>query len=181
MNINQPILINLYGAPGSGKSTIAASLFARLKVLGIHRVELVTEFAKDLAYEDRLNHNWPLILGTQLERLLRVKDKVDVIITDSPLHLSVIYGEVSKRQVDDLMELSGLDSNTYNVFVNRGKRFAGYGRKQDEHESNVIATSLKQWLINNQIKHSEVTSTNDYTEHEKLIEYLTQDFYRGIL
>lgn len=40
------ILINLFGAPGTGKSTGAAYIFSQLKMKGIN-AELVTEFAKD--------------------------------------------------------------------------------------------------------------------------------------
>ena len=39
-------VINLYGGPGSGKSTTAAGLFSLMKIEG-QRVELVTEFARD--------------------------------------------------------------------------------------------------------------------------------------
>lgn len=40
------LVVNLFGGPGSGKSTGAAYVFARLKMLG-YNAELVTEFAKD--------------------------------------------------------------------------------------------------------------------------------------
>ena len=40
------LVVNLYGAPGSGKSTGAAYIFAKLKMLGVN-CELITEFAKD--------------------------------------------------------------------------------------------------------------------------------------
>lgn len=45
------ILVNLYGAPGSGKSTGAAYIFSKLKMAGID-AELVTEFAKDKVWEE---------------------------------------------------------------------------------------------------------------------------------
>ena len=44
------IVINLFGAPGAGKSTGAAYIFALLKIAGIE-AELVTEFAKDKVWE----------------------------------------------------------------------------------------------------------------------------------
>lgn len=43
-------VINLIGSPGTGKSTIAAELFARMKWLGFD-VELVSEYAKELVWE----------------------------------------------------------------------------------------------------------------------------------
>ncbi len=44
------LVVNLLGGPGSGKSTTAADVFARLKWQDIN-CELVTEFAKDLVWE----------------------------------------------------------------------------------------------------------------------------------
>ena len=44
------LVINLFGVPGSGKSTGAAYIFSRLKMAGIN-AELITEFAKDKVWE----------------------------------------------------------------------------------------------------------------------------------
>ena len=44
------IIINLFAGPGAGKSTGAAFIFSKLKMLGID-AELVTEFAKDKVWE----------------------------------------------------------------------------------------------------------------------------------
>ena len=40
------LIMNLYGGPGSGKSTGAAYIFSMLKMVGVD-AEYVTEFAKD--------------------------------------------------------------------------------------------------------------------------------------
>lgn len=45
-----PIVINLFGGPGSGKSTGAAYIFSQLKMKGIN-CELITEYAKDKTWE----------------------------------------------------------------------------------------------------------------------------------
>ena len=39
------LIVNLFGVPGAGKSTGAAYIFSRLKMLGVN-AELVTEFPK---------------------------------------------------------------------------------------------------------------------------------------
>lgn len=49
-NYKKPLVINLFGAPGAGKSTGAAIVFAELKKRGVN-AELVTEFAKDKTWE----------------------------------------------------------------------------------------------------------------------------------
>ena len=88
----KPLVINLFGAPGAGKSTGAAIVFSKLKMMGIN-AELVTEFAKDKTWE----HNatalgcQEYVFGKQSYRLARCKEDVDVIITDSPLPLSILY------------------------------------------------------------------------------------------
>ena len=45
-----PIVCNFFSGPGAGKSTLAAAVFAKLKMLGVN-CELVTEFAKDKTWE----------------------------------------------------------------------------------------------------------------------------------
>ena len=45
------LVVNLFGAPGAGKSTGAAYIFSKLKMAGIN-AELVTEFAKDKVWEE---------------------------------------------------------------------------------------------------------------------------------
>ena len=90
--MNKPYVINLFGAPGSGKSTGAAYIFSQLKMMNIN-CELVTEYAKDLTWEKReLSLGCQeYIFGKQSFRMKRCRDKVDVIITDSPIPLGIFY------------------------------------------------------------------------------------------
>ena len=78
--------------PGSGKSTGAAYIFAKLKMAGIN-CEYVTEYAKDKTWEgakEELNCQI-YITGKQVWRMTRVYGKVDVIVTDSPIALGSQY------------------------------------------------------------------------------------------
>ena len=50
--MNNTLVINLFGGPGCGKSTTMARIFADLKIQG-YNAEMVSEFAKDLVYEQR--------------------------------------------------------------------------------------------------------------------------------
>lgn len=86
-------VINLYGGPGCGKSTLAAGLFHRMKTAGLS-CELVAEFAKDLVWEQS-HHTLacqPYVFGVQYLRLKRLVGKVDYAIMDSPLLLASYYG-----------------------------------------------------------------------------------------
>lgn len=91
-HMKNTIIVNLFGEPGAGKSTGAAYVFAVLKMNGID-AELATEFAKDKLWEESkaVFENQSYIFGKQSFRLSRCKGKVEVIVTDSPLPLSIIY------------------------------------------------------------------------------------------
>ena len=107
MTNNKCLIINLFGGPGTGKSTTAAALFYKLKMMGIN-CELVTEFAKDITWEKNKKALacQPYVFGKQCYRIERCVDQVDVIITDSPLPLSILYnkdkGQKNKRAYKDL-------------------------------------------------------------------------------
>ena len=86
------LVVNLLAGSGAGKSTNSARLFTMLKDLNMD-VELVTEYVKDMVWEDRkgIFECQPYIFGKQLYKLQRVSDKVDVIITDRPILLDIVY------------------------------------------------------------------------------------------
>jgi adenylate kinase family enzyme len=46
----ETLFVNLFGSPGTGKSTMAASIFAELKWRGVD-CEIVTEYAKELTWK----------------------------------------------------------------------------------------------------------------------------------
>lgn len=92
-------VINLFGGAGIGKSTIAAELFSRLKKMN-YNTELVTEYAKELIYQNRINtleNDQLYVLAKQhhkikvLEEYSKNNYKIDYIIVDSPLLNNIIY------------------------------------------------------------------------------------------
>ena len=147
--MKKPIVINLFGPPGSGKSTGAAFVFAELKMMGIN-AELVTEFAKDKTWE---NNTMALscqeyVFGKQAYRLARCREDVDVIVTDSPLPLSIIYNENSALE-DDFDKTVFNIFNTYdnlNFLIKRIKPYNPKGRNQTETESDELGETIIKFL-----------------------------------
>lgn len=157
--MKKQVVINLIGPPGTGKSTIASELFAKMKWMGLD-VELVSEFAKELVWEqrDETFKNELYIFAKQHHRLFRLKNKVDFIITDRPLILSLFY---NKKYGDDsepfrnivLNEINKYDN--FNILLQRTKPYVEKGRNQTELESNEFAIEIK-----------EIVETYDYIDVE---------------
>lgn len=142
------MVINFFGAPSSGKSTTSAGLFSYMKLRQIN-VELVTEVAKDLVWEQRKQCllDQMYVLGLQNHRLERLRDKVDWAIVDSPLLLSLIYQPegyyVNFKPL--VIELFNSYDNV-NIFLNRVKPYSEVGRTQTEKESDAIGMDIKNKL-----------------------------------
>lgn len=143
------VVVNLFGAPGAGKSTGAAYVFSKLKMSGVN-AELVTEFAKDKVWEEskEVFNNQAYIFGKQYFRMSRLRNKVDVVITDSPLLLSAFYNR-SQTLGDDFNKVVNNVFNSFdsiNVLVKRSKEYNCNGRFQSEVESDFIANRMTDFL-----------------------------------
>lgn len=147
--MKKPIVINLFGAPGSGKSTGASYIFAQLKLHNVN-VEYLTEFAKDKTWEhnSKALEDQVYMLGESYHKLYICKDQVDVIILDSPLLLEILYnhdpllGETFNQLVKTLYD----SFDNINFFVNRVKKYNPAGRNQTEEESDELKYRLLKLL-----------------------------------
>ena len=167
------LVVNLFGAPGAGKSTGAAYIFSKLKLAGIS-AELITEFAKDKVYEEtkEIWNNQVYIFGKQYFRLSRVKDKVDVVVTDAPIFLSTYYNNdpILGKAFDDVCLNIHFSFDNLNVFVHRAKPYNPKGRFQTEAESDQVAVELEHYLVKNAIEYLEIQGTiEDYDKLADLI------------
>ncbi|UYO47816.1 ATP-binding protein [Rhodopseudomonas palustris] len=148
-------VINLWAGPGAGKSTTAAGLFFKMKCAG-YKVELVTEYAKDLTYE----RQWSLrrcqmhVSREQARRQRRLLNQVDYCITDSPLLLGLHYArphDLSK--VRRFVEQQWSLYDNVNFYINRVKPYQSYGRSGDEKGAWVIDRALRVLLDENNISY----------------------------
>lgn len=161
-------VINVFGGPGMGKSTTAAGLFYLMKKNKLN-CEYVTEYAKDLVWEKRFNVliEDPLSLLTEQHRRIdRLKDKVDYVVTDSPILLSAVYANHYQADKKDLgnnglyhfnkltVELFNKFDN-YNYFLVHTKKinYQSEGRTQaSEMEALERDEDIFNYLVGNEIQ-----------------------------
>ncbi len=170
------ILVNLFGAPGAGKSTGAAYIFSQLKMRGVN-AELVTEFAKDKVWEESkaVFNNQAYIFGKQYFRISRCADKVDVVITDSPLLLSLVYNNdpVLGEEFNEVVRKVMNSYDCRNFYLVRTKDYNPVGRFQTESESDAIADEIQALLEKEKINY--LISTGDKDGYDWIVTQIMKD------
>lgn len=169
------IVVNLFGVPSAGKSTGAAYIFSKIKMAGIN-AELITEFAKDKVWEENSEvfkpDNQCYLFGKQFYRMSRCRDKVDIIVTDNPLPLSIFYNKSEVLGED----FNKTIMNCFNSFDNisylllRDKPYNPKGRLQTEAESDALKEPLINLLQSRNIKYEAVKGNID--EYDKIADYV---------
>jgi hypothetical protein len=103
------LVINLWGGPGAGKSTVAAEVFVKLRQRTKANVELTNEFATELCFEGaKENLKDPVyLMGNQWHRLWRLERlKVDVAVCDSPIGMGTAYDkDIDAKYATEYMTL----------------------------------------------------------------------------
>lgn len=161
------IVINVAGGPGTGKTTVAAELFSKLKEKG-YEVENVSEFAKELvwegrseAFDDRLYMH-----GEQNHRLMQMNGKLDYIITDSPLFLTAVYNnyylkDKFPKSYNQMIE--NVTSETFKLYNNkvylleRNTNYKVIGRRENKNTAKQIDEALIKYLDKNKIKYKKLS------------------------
>lgn len=144
--------INIFGGPGIGKSTLAAGIFSEMKRQG-KSVELVTEFAKDLVWENRRDTLavQPYVSMKQFRNLFRLQGKVDYVVTDSPLLKDSVYAhrftpDLPQAYHDLLGHLHTSLGDHINIFLTRSHAYDKVGRYQSEDEAIKIDEEIRDTL-----------------------------------
>lgn len=152
-----PLVINFLGGPGCGKSSTAAHLFALLKWEGI-TTELVTEYAKDKTWEKSFNtlENQIYVFGKQRHRMWVLENQVDVIVTDSPIILSLVYGRNLSDNFRGLILEQFNAFTSLNYFIDRNKPYYKIGRSQTEVEAKQIDQDILDLLGDAKIPYNHI-------------------------
>lgn len=164
-------VINLFGGPGIGKSTIAMLLSAKMKLMHLS-VEYVTEYAKDMVWEGRKNilSDQLYITAKQNRKLERIKDKVNYAVSDCPLLLGIHYATPDylpgsySRLVFELWN----QYDNINFLLMRESKYEKIGRYQTEEEALQIDVDIKDLLTANQVPFFEVPGKPESVE--KIVE-----------
>lgn len=176
------VIINLYGGPGTGKSTMAAAIFFEMKARGLN-VELVREFVKDWAWEGRkIKHNEQIyIFAKQAFRESIFYGKVDYVVTDSPLFLSEVYEShyFGNAKLTGGLYKKWLQANkdemiSVNYFLNRPLKYQQEGRYETEEEAKMIDNKIKSALKSQGIPFKKVNTING--EKKIVDDLLTSQF-----
>jgi hypothetical protein len=150
-------IINLYGGPGIGKSATAAYLYYLLKRSG-QNVELVQEYVKEWAWENRNIKAFDQIyfFGKQVRKESMLFGKVDYVITDSPVLLSLCYvkrccdPEVAQGLIETAKAFYAVsprhNAQHIHIVLKRSGAFEQAGRIHSEEESIKIDTEITDLL-----------------------------------
>lgn len=161
------IVINFFGEPSAGKSTAAMDLTARLKRKGIN-AEYVTEFAKDKVYENNQEvfKHQQYLFGKQSFKMGRVKNKVQVMVCDSPLLLNIIYNEDEVLGEDFNQTVLNVFNSYYNknYLLVRNHTYEHEGRLHNEKEARVVRKKIMNKLDKLNIKYEITTSSEKNCE-----------------
>ncbi len=173
------IVINLFGEPSAGKSTAAMDITAKLKRAGIN-AEYISEFAKDKVYEhnEEVFDHQEYIFGKQSFKMGRVRGKVQVIVTDSPLLFSILYNNDDKDILDEDFNKVVLKMfNSYdnrNFVLTRYHKYENEGRRQNEWEATDVRYDLLNLLNDLDISYEWCTSNSE--DCDKIVNNIVNEF-----
>jgi len=151
------IVINLFSGPGAGKSTSMAGIFHELKCLDVN-CEMGHEFAKEKIWDESyaVLRDQVYVFAKQLHSLRRLEGKVEVIVTDSPIVLSLIYAKNEPPEFKAFALAVNKRFRSMNFFLHRNKKFNPSGRIHSKEESETIDEKIRNLLDESGIAYEEV-------------------------
>jgi hypothetical protein len=156
-------VINLFGAPGQGKSATAGGLFWLMKAKGMS-VEQVSEYAKYLVLTGRV---WQLeseqlyLFAKQHHKQHILRGKYEFCVSDSPLLLASFYApDLTTPPTFHGMAAEYNDSfENLNFFLSRELadcEFEETGRLHSKEDSLRIEESMREFMLKKGLKWTEI-------------------------
>lgn len=160
--MRRPLLINVYGASGVGKSILASTLANSLKLHGI-RAEYCREWVKEKVLDRKAIFPPQLeITQNQLGLLgIYLTSGCEVVVTDSPLRIGKVYGNLEANKdwtqrcqieldsLDNWMSEDGnVNANVLNIFLEHDPevKYEVFGRRESLESSHMIEGKMKDLL-----------------------------------
>ena len=154
------VVVNLFAAPGVGKTTTMAAVFAKLKESGVD-AELAPEFVKEMIWENR-EVDELYVLAKQNHRIFRLNGKVDVVVTDRPLILTALYNHENKPLCNMAYDAMRSYRNLNIVLLRNTKHAYNHnGRFQTEEESKAMDAKIPSLLKEYAIDYVSLLSADD--------------------
>ncbi len=156
------VVVNLVAGPGAGKTTCAWEIAAELKKAGLV-VEYVSEVAKEYVWDGRtdlldgtLEHQRALY-EQQNHRVQCLIGKVDVVVTDSPIILNLLYLKERNPVYENEVITQFKSRRNFTLFVQRGEKFEKEGRIHNREQSAQLDKEVLDLLDNNDIYYGKYT------------------------
>lgn len=161
--MKKTLIVNYFAGPGTGKSTTCAGTFSRLKLLGVN-CEMALEYAKEVVWSGDLSkfENQVYIFAKQYHRVFRLLGQVDVILTDCPILMSMVYSKGEENKILRELVLSKYKPmNNLDIFLKRTKGYNPKGRLQTLAKAQKLDSEILSVLN----KHSKGFHSFDGNEH----------------
>lgn len=181
----QTTVINLFGGPGTGKSTTASDIYSELKKQG-ESVELVREYVKHWAYTKKKigKYDQIYLLGKQSHYESFLYGTVRYIVTDSPILLAGFYATYYHGTIANYVEeaAKGFVNHSLeegvkhlNFLLGRNLPYDPQGRYETEDQAIHLDNHLEDYLRASAecgsplspIKVNATTATGDILEYLK--------------
>lgn len=176
------VLINILGSPCSGKSTLAAKLFSKLKEMGAD-AEYTQEYVKQFTYEKRKINKYTqyFIFGTECMNQSRLFNSVSISISDSAVAMTGFYNNLYNNGDNSLDEAckafyrKAEDDGIIilNFFLPMRKNYNPKGRFQTREEAQQIDRDMRAWLTSQGYKY-ELLDCPDKQRIDKIVDRLKE-------
>lgn len=170
--MTKPLNIQIFGSPGTGKSTLASGLFYNMKVQG-YKVEFISEYAKGLTYSQDYTKlkDQLMVLANQYHKFYRTKNsEIDYLIHESPFLLGLVYFQeddiIKEQYFKPLIVNMYKNMNSINIFLERNidLGYQEFGRNQKLEEAIELDNKILKILDENEIPYIKLKSSDKTIE-----------------
>ena len=162
--VPKTLVVNLYSGPNGGKSTAMSGVYNKLKKLDVN-CEMGHEFAKEKIWDESyaVLRDQIYVFAKQLHSLRRLDGKVTVVVTDSPLLLSLVYGKGEPPSFSSMVIEVNKQFRSLDFFLRRPNNFNQSGRIHNLEQSKEIDNQIMM-VLNEQSVQYEAIDADELAE-----------------